>query len=132
MQLIDGPYSVASLHSLQHVIHGMVPGLTYEFKVSSALALFFIFFGCIKETVVYYNYYLSKNLIFSNCDTLFMERLQLSNLIPWPHLAFRCLRYRNLFERGESLGMRLVIEYNEQNNYAYACCYATQLRDYKM
>ena len=50
MQLIDGPYSVASLHSLQHVIHGMVHGLTYEFKVNSALAL--VFFCCIKETVV--------------------------------------------------------------------------------
>ena len=41
MQLIDGPYSVESLQSLQHVIHGMVHGLIYEFKVSSALALFF-------------------------------------------------------------------------------------------
>ena len=36
MQLLDGPYSVSSLQSLQHVIHGMVHGLTYEFKVSSA------------------------------------------------------------------------------------------------
>ena len=43
MQLIDGPYSVESLQSLQYVIHGMVHGLTYEFKVSSALALFFFF-----------------------------------------------------------------------------------------
>lgn len=130
MQLIDGPYSVASLHSLQHVIHGMVPGLTYEFKVSSALALFF-FLVALKRQLSTTITICQKIWFFPIIGTLFMERLQLSNLIPWPRLAFCCLWYRNLFERGESLGMRLVIEYNEQNNYAYACCYTTQLRDYK-
>ena len=60
MQLIDGPYLVASLHSLQHVIHGMVQGLTYEFKVSSPFALVFLL-----QRDVYYNYYLSKKYWYS-------------------------------------------------------------------
>ena len=55
-----------------------------------------------------------------------MERLQLNSLILRLRPAFHRLWYRNLFARGESLGMRLVIEYNEDNNYAYACCYTAQ------
>ena len=51
MQLLDGPYSVASLQSFLHIIHGMAHGLTYEFKVSYALR------------VVYSNHHFVKNVI---------------------------------------------------------------------
>ena len=67
-QLLDGPYSVSNLKSLQHVIHGMVYGLTYEFNVSSALRFFYY-------TII---------TLSQNCPsvqvtvTVFRERLQLS------------------------------------------------------
>lgn len=67
-QLLDGPYSVSNLKSLQHVIHGMVYGLTYEFNVSSALR-----FSTTQSLLCH-----------KNCPsvlvtvTVFRERLQLS------------------------------------------------------
>ena len=86
MQLLDGPYSVASLHSLQHVMHGMVHGLTYEFKVNSALAL--VFFVALKRLLSSTIVICQKNPSVPIIGTLFIERLQLSSLNPRPHPNF--------------------------------------------
>ena len=73
MQLIDGPYSVANLHSLQHVIHGMVHGLTYEFKVNSAWLCFF--FVALKRLLSSTIVICQKNPSVPIIATLFIERL---------------------------------------------------------